>query len=497
MQQTPRELLCSYVLFLTSSLPYSLPHPLTHSLPPHCLACLFVLQPRGDLVMRDPGQGQGTTYTEIHRHRTPPSSSRPAPAPAAAPSASSTPLAATWSPSRTRPEERAILSAGATLVGGGAGGAHQTMHHTPPRAAATAARNNNQHASPHRDGEEAKDSAGGSFMTPPSRGATQQQHLQQPPAQSCDKEARPREVSQQQQQHREQHRAQFVCPCCQLGDLQSREQLLSHMRSCVTLADTEHSPHKQAGQHHQHQLKTPPSVVVVPQPHGSDASISSNASTTYTAAPAPHDSFGGLAQAKAACPFCGKPSSKSSLSAHLLGCQKRKASQERRLQPSKPLLSQSQHTPKDPIPVFAGSPSKSPPVTSRPRTPLSAPHSNHQSRQSPSSSSSTRSHHQSGGGDESSTGGRSQSSRLSSLSQASTVAKGARGHYSSSPMTQRMHAAIQAGRQQLLQGQQYPDLLPQQRGAGTSPLSSSKRRASPAPSRADGGSRRPVIAAFR
>ena len=55
------------------------------------------------------------------------------------------------------------------------------------------------------------------------------------------------------------------------------------------------------------------------------------------------DVFSGAAEGRSVCPFCGKPSSKSSLSAHLLGCKKRKESMERRHAPV--LMSQSQKVP--------------------------------------------------------------------------------------------------------------------------------------------------------
>lgn len=371
-------------------------------------------------MIRDPTQLQGgSTYSQLYRNRV---SASPVPATSGRP---------TPSPARGRRDEREILSATG-------GGSVEQIQPTPSPS--------DQHR-------------GHVFATPPVD-HTRRQHA---PSQSCGKE--PNQVIESRAvPEREQGRAhsQFVCPCCQLSSLQSREQLLSHMRSCVTYSDTE------ADVTPRRDKSLASTIDVVPQGR-------SGGSGTGTGT----DTFGGHGHAKAVCPFCGKPSTKSALSSHLLSCQKRKASQERRMQPTKPLVSQS-HKEQNPLstPSSKGG-------LNRKKTPLGSINSNQQ-RRSPSGGSINNV--DDAASVRSGSSARSQSSRISTLSQASTVAK--TKEYTS-PMTQRMHAAIQASRQQQYQPQQSSV-------RGTSPY---LRRGTPSPSHLKGvenkGKRRPVIAAFR
>ena len=249
------------------------------------------------------------------------------------------------------------------------------------------------------------------FATPPSAA------VKHPPVQSCGKEPSSYRVFDRGTDE-VQSRPQFICPCCQMSDLDSREELLSHMRTCMTFTDSSNKIRTDDGnKKFENNIK----LDADHKAHGNQGER--NASK---------DSFGGHGHAKAVCPFCGKPSTKSALSAHLLGCQKRKASQERRTNPSKVLLSQSQ---KETLPAYT-SPAKS----GRKRTPLTNRTNYQKSPLTPrkiddsSSTISASTHH-------------SQSSRLSSLSQASTVANQRNNKYTS-PVTRRMHDAIQASRQQ-------------------------------------------------
>lgn len=128
---------------------------------------------------------------------------------------------------------------------------------------------------------------------------------------------------------------QFVCPCCKSNApkvlfmaiviyvfcdrveyLQSREELLRHMRDCMGQID---APDDDASLS---TARTVPLLQVSPNKRG--------------------DVFSGVAEARTVCPYCGKPASKSALSSHLLGCKKRK---ESKLRAQVPAMSQSQKIP--------------------------------------------------------------------------------------------------------------------------------------------------------
>lgn len=90
----------------------------------------------------------------------------------------------------------------------------------------------------------------------------------------------------------------FACPYCASGKATTREELMKHMRSCVN--DEKLEEH---------------------------AKLEKEKGTT---------SFEGDGQARAACPFCAKPTNM--LSAHLLRCEKRKEVHQRRTQAGVPNL---------------------------------------------------------------------------------------------------------------------------------------------------------------
>ena len=284
--------------------------------------------------------------------------------------------------------------------------------------------------------------------------------------------------------------SQFVCPCCQEHNLQSREELLQHMRHCVTLSDAPPPSSSSSSSSLLDSTPTPTSAT------GGEA-------TRGAARGHGSDTFAGHGHAKAVCPFCGKPSTKSALSAHLLNCQKRKASQERRTHPTKPLMSQSH---KEKTPTFS-SPTK---TTPRKKTPLG-----NSSRSNVGSNSNRPLDDTDAQSAVSQSSQRSQSSLMSSsvLSQASTVKHNPALTYTS-PMTQRTHSAIQASRQQQQQQQQRSHITTTTKTAGfsakTTTFSTSQRGVSPYSKRGVGSAhrtttpqktgahqQRPIIAAFR
>ena len=203
----------------------------------------------------------------------------------------------------------------------------------------------------------------------------------------------------------------YVCPCCQLSTLKSREELLSHMRTCVTYSDTPLEASKPASGGKPH--------------HGVNDS-----------------KFEGQGHAQAACPFCGKPSTKSALSAHLLSCQKRKASKERRMLPqnNNNNIKNGNHSNKGM--TTPQKKEKLPNFSPRKRTPLSAVSSN---QRHPSHRDADESSVVSGVSNRSRGSATSSASRLSAVSSASTVVKNSTY---TSPMIQRMKNAINENRQQ-------------------------------------------------
>jgi hypothetical protein len=98
--------------------------------------------------------------------------------------------------------------------------------------------------------------------------------------------------------------------------MQSREELLRHMRDCMGQIDGTDDEGSLST------ARTVPLLQISPNRRG--------------------DVFSGVAEARTVCPYCGKPAAKSALSSHLLGCKKRKESQ---LRLQVPAMSQSQKIP--------------------------------------------------------------------------------------------------------------------------------------------------------